>query len=66
MASKETASKTTPEQEYAMAELKANAPLLFGVQPEVIDGALYNNRKQTFSVSEMKKLIDTFLEKKVK
>ena len=66
----ETTTETTvaaaPEQSYSLAELKANAKAIFGVQPEVIDGALYGNAKQEFTVSEMTKLINTFLKRKVK
>ena len=66
----ETAAEAAPEeiseQTYSLAELKANAVQLFEVQPEVIDGALYNNPKQEFTVSEMKKLINTFMKRKVK
>lgn len=66
MANKETVPKTVKEQEYPLQELKANALQLFGVQPEVIDGALYGNEKQKFSVSEMKEIVSKFLTKKVK
>ena len=36
------------------------------VNLEVIDGALYGNPKQEFTVSEMKKLVNTFMKRKVK
>ena len=66
----ETTTETTvagvPEQSYSLAELKANAKAIFDVQPEVIDGALYNNPKQEFTVSELTKLIIVFLKRKVK
>lgn len=51
---------------YALAELKANAMAIFKVQPEVIDGALYNSTKQEFTVAELQALIDKFLKRKVK
>lgn len=51
---------------YSLAELKANATAIFKVQPEVIDGALYNNTKQEFTVAELQALIDKFLKRKVK
>lgn len=54
-----------PEQVYSLAELKENAMAIFGVQPEVIAGALYGNNKQEFTVSELQKLINKFLRKKV-
>lgn len=62
----ETTPEPIPEQTYSLAELKANAVQLFEVQPEVIDGALYGNPKQEFTVSEMKKLVNTFMKRKVK
>ena len=54
-----------PEQVYTLAELKENAMAIFNVQPEVIAGALYGNSKQEFTVSELQKLINKFLRKKV-
>lgn len=54
-----------PEQVYSLAELKENAMAIFGVQSEVIAGALYGNSKQEFTVSELQKLINKFLRKKV-
>ena len=66
----ETTTETTvaaaPEQSYSLTELKANAKAIFDVQPEVIDGALYNNPKQEFTVSELTKLINVFMKRKVK
>lgn len=55
-----------PEQAYSLAELMENATTVFGVQPEVISGALYGNPKQEFTVAELKKIIEQFLKKKVK
>lgn len=60
------APEPAPEQVYALSELKENAMAIFGVQSEVIAGALYGNSKQEFTVSELQKLINTFLRKKVK
>lgn len=61
-----TAPEPAPEQVYSLSELKENAMAIFGVQSEVIAGALYGNSKQEFTVSELQKLINTFLRKKVK
>ena len=61
----ETAPAPAADPTYPLAELKANSKALFGVQPEVIDGALYNNAQQEFSVSELGKIINTFLKRKV-
>lgn len=62
MASKDT----PPEATYSRAELRENSLQLFGVQPEVFDGALYGNVKQEFTVAEVKGFIRGFLERKVK
>ena len=60
------ANKDAPQETaYQRAELREKSMQLFGVQPEVIDGALYNNTQQEFSVSELGKIINTFLKRKV-
>lgn len=61
----EATPKTVSEQSYSLAELKENAMTIFGVQPEVIAGALHGNAKQEFKVSELKGLVTKFLKKKV-
>ena len=61
----ETAPAPAADPTYPLSELKANSKALFGVQPEVIDGALYNNTQQEFSVLELGKIINTFLKRKV-
>lgn len=54
------------EQVYTLDELKQNAPVLFGVQSEVLAGALHGNTKSEFTINEMKGLVDKFLKRKVK
>lgn len=60
------AAEAPSEQSYSLAELKENALAIFGVQPEVIAGALHGNDGDEFTVTEMKKLINSFLKRKVK
>lgn len=50
---------------YPKDELMANAEALFGVKPEVVAGALHGNDKAEFTVDEMRKLIDSFLKRRV-
>lgn len=61
-----TENTVVTEQVYSIYELKQNAPILFGVQAEVIDGALYKNIKNEFTINELKGLIDKFLKRTVK
>lgn len=51
---------------YSLEDLKINSKVLFGVQPEVIDGALYGNNCKQFTVAEMTQLIQTFQNKEAK
>lgn len=45
---------------YEVAELKAHAKALFGVRPEVVDGALYGSGNERYTVAEVKeKLINS-------
>lgn len=50
---------------YSKEELLANAEALFGVKPEVVAGALHGNTQAEFTVDEMRKLIDSFLKRRV-
>lgn len=52
-------------QKYPRGELQANAGALFGVRPEVVAGALHGNNKAKFTLDEMRKLIDSFLKRRV-
>lgn len=60
------AENTVAKQVYSIEELKQNAFALFGVQAEVLDGALYGNTKAEFTINEMKGLVDKFLKRAVK
>lgn len=51
---------------YPRQELFAQAPAVFGVNPEVLAGALYGNNVAELSVDEAKDAIKKFLGKKVK
>ena len=65
MAKEEAAAKAASEQLYPLAELKSASAAVFGVKPEVIDGALYGNAKTEFTITEMRELINGFLKRKV-
>lgn len=54
-----------PTPRYSKDELLANADALFGVRPEVVAGALHGNAQTEFTVDEMRKLIDSFLKRRV-
>ena len=66
MAKEQASPETTKEQAYPLLEMQQNSKHLFGVQPEVIAGALYGVEQQEFTVAEMQALIKAFLERKVK
>lgn len=51
---------------YTVNELKAASKKQFECGPEVIDGAIYGKNETSYSVSEMKKLIEEFLHKAIK
>ena len=51
---------------YTVDELKTAAKKQFGCGPEVIDGAIYGKEETSYSVDEMKTLIDAFLKKPIK
>jgi hypothetical protein len=50
---------------YSREELIGQCETLFGVKPEVVHGALHGNDQKELTVSEMKALIDSFLNRKV-
>jgi hypothetical protein len=63
--SKESTQQTAPS--YSVQEFKQNSMELFGVHPEVIDGALHGGDvTQEYTVDEMKAKIKEFLEKPLK
>lgn len=53
----------TLQAKYTVDELKAAAKKQFGCGPEVIDGAIYGKNIESYSVDEMKALIDAFLKR---
>ncbi|NPV90112.1 MAG: hypothetical protein HPY50_04960 [Firmicutes bacterium] len=52
-------------QVYPVEELKQHSKVLFGVNPEVMAGALHSSDKKEFAVEELRELIKTFLQRKV-
>jgi hypothetical protein len=52
-------------QKYPIGELIAQSKAIFGVNPEVVVGAVYQGRADEYSVDEVKGLIKAFLERKV-
>ena len=48
---------------YTVDELKAAAKKQFGYGPEVIDGATYGKNETSYTVNEMKALIEEFLKR---
>lgn len=55
----------SPAVKYSLTELKAVARKLFGCAPEVLDGAIYGKKQNTFTVEEMRTLITVFLNKPI-
>lgn len=51
---------------YTVNELKAASEKQFGYGPEVIAGAIYGKKETSYSVDEMKTLIEAFLKKPLK
>ncbi|MEN6325790.1 MAG: hypothetical protein ABFD18_06250 [Syntrophomonas sp.] len=51
---------------YPREELLANAEALFNVKAEIMLGALHNNTQQEFTIDEMRKAVDDFLQRRVK
>lgn len=50
---------------YTLEELKEAAKQVFGVNSEVIDGATHGMEDGLYTVDEVRKLIDDFLNRKV-
>jgi len=50
---------------YTRDELLANSVALFGVRPEVVAGALCGSDKKEFTVQDLQKIIDQFLNRRV-
>ncbi|MCW0121634.1 hypothetical protein P5664_21565 [Bacillus subtilis] len=58
--------KERTENAFYIKDLREHSRELFGVRPEVFDGALFHSEKNRITKSEAKKLIDQFLQKEVK
>lgn len=50
---------------YSREDLLANAGSIFNCKPEVMAGALHGISETEFSLDQMKKIIDRFLQKGV-
>jgi len=61
---KETVKKT--ENEFFLHDLRKHSQELFGVKPEVLDGAFLNVTEKKLTKSKAKGLIQGFLKKEVK
>lgn len=57
--------KTSPEAKFEVSELRRHCKELFGVKPEVFDGAFFGVTGK-YSKSEAETKIKNFLRKKVK
>ncbi|OTQ85145.1 hypothetical protein BG31_15575 [Bacillus subtilis subsp. subtilis] len=58
--------KEKVENAFYIKELREHSRELFGVKPEVFDGAIFHVEKNSITKSEAKKLITQFLQKEVK
>ncbi|MCY8513549.1 hypothetical protein [Bacillus atrophaeus] len=54
------------ETAFYIKDLREHSRELFGVKPEVFDGALFHVDKKRITKTEAKKLITQFLQKEVK
>ncbi|MEN1969022.1 hypothetical protein WMZ97_13225 [Lentibacillus sp. N15] len=54
------------EQTYYLHDLRAHSQELFGVKPEVFDGAFYHEKEPQITKSYAENRIKTFLNKEVK
>ncbi|MEC0765738.1 hypothetical protein C6370_18305 [Bacillus atrophaeus] len=54
------------ETAFYIKDLRGHSRELFGVKPEVFDGALFHVDKKRITKTEAKKLITQFLQKEVK
>ncbi|MDG0768190.1 hypothetical protein [Bacillus halotolerans] len=58
--------KEKAENAFYIKDLREHSRELFGVRPEVFDGALFHVETDRITKSEVKKLITQFLQKEVK
>lgn len=65
---KKTAKKTekAKEQKFLLHDLRSHCQELFGVKPEVFDGAFFNEKELKVTKQYAEKRIKTFLNKEVK
>ncbi|EDP7604048.1 hypothetical protein HB838_14415 [Listeria seeligeri] len=54
------------ETKFTIAQLKENSRSIFGVQSEVVDGALFDYKEKQITKTEASNLIKKFLQKVVK
>ncbi|GLY12215.1 hypothetical protein [Bacillus badius] len=54
------------EYKFYLHELREHSQTLFGVKPEVFDGAVFGMKDIQATKTEVKKRIDAFLKKEVK
>ncbi|WP_235011072.1 hypothetical protein [Listeria monocytogenes] len=54
------------ETQFSVEQLKENSRVIFGVQPEVIDGALFDYTGEQITKTKARNLINNFLQKVVK
>lgn len=63
----QTTEKTAAEEtKFHLFQLREHSQSLFGVKPEVFDGAFFNAKETQVTKSEAKKRIEAFLKKEVK
>jgi hypothetical protein len=62
---KPAANKPEKPPKYSVDELAASSKNLFGVMPETVRGALARETKKEFTVDEVRKRVDAFLNRKV-
>lgn len=64
-----TEAKKAPQEErealFYIKDLREHAKELFGIKPEVLDGALFHVKEEQISKPEASQLIQTFLAKEV-
>lgn len=63
---KKTEAATPVESEYKVSEFAENAKTLFDTRPECVTAALKGAKKETYTVSEAKSIVEAFLKKEVK
>lgn len=64
---KPTPSKSKVEdKKFFIHVLREHSQELFGVKPEVLDGAFFNAKETQFTKADAEKRINTFLNKEVK